>query len=151
MGVSLVLHPRNPTPPTAHGMRYFVATAEGQEPVWWFGGGMDLTPYYGEVDDAVHFHRTCQQALQPFGEHYHPQPQSLVRPLFLPQAPRRTARRGRIFFDDLNEGGFDHCFAPHPGGGRTLCARLPAHRRTPLPTRLRRARTRLANLPPWPL
>lgn len=69
MGVSLVLHPRNPYAPTAHmNVRYFVATAEGQEPVWWFGGGMDLTPYYGEVDDAVHFHRTCQQALHPFGD-----------------------------------------------------------------------------------
>ena len=112
MGVSLVLHPRNPYAPTAHmNVRYFVATAEGQEPVWWFGGGMDLTPYYGEVDDAVHFHRTCQQALQPFGEHYHPQYQAWCDRYFYLKHRDEPRGVGGIFFDDLNEGGFDHCFA----------------------------------------
>ena len=112
MGVSLVLHPRNPYAPTAHmNVRYFVATAEGQEPVWWFGGGMDLTPYYGEVDDAVHFHRTCQQALHPFGEHYHPQYKAWCDRYFYLKHRDEPRGVGGIFFDDLNEGGFDHCFA----------------------------------------
>ena len=112
MGVSLVLHPRNPYAPTAHmNVRYFVATAEGQEPVWWFGGGMDLTPYYGEVDDAVHFHRTCQQALQPFGEHYHPQYKAWCDRYFYLKHRDEPRGVGGIFFDDLNEGGFDLCFA----------------------------------------
>ena len=112
MGVSLVLHPRNPYAPTAHmNVRYFVATAEGQEPVWWFGGGMDLTPYYGEVDDAVHFHRTCQQALQPFGEHYHPQYKAWCDRYFYLKHRNEPRGVGGIFFDDLNEGCFDHCFA----------------------------------------
>ena len=112
MGVSLVLHPRNPYAPTAHmNVRYFVATAEGQEPVWWFGGGMDLTPYYGEVDDAVHFHRTCQQALHPFGEHYHPQYKAWCDRYFYLKHRDEPRGVGGIFFDDLNEGGFDLCFA----------------------------------------
>ena len=112
MGVSLVLHPRNPYAPTAHmNVRYFVATAEGQEPVWWFGGGMDLTPYYGEVDDAVHFHRTCQQALHPFGEHYPPQYKAWCDRYFYLKHRDEPRGVGGIFFDDLNEGGFDHCFA----------------------------------------
>jgi coproporphyrinogen III oxidase len=112
MGVSLVLHPRNPHVPTVHmNVRYFVATAEGQAPVWWFGGGMDLTPYYGNADDAVHFHRTCQQALQPFGEHYHPQYKAWCDRYFFLKHRNEPRGVGGIFFDDLNEGGFDHCFA----------------------------------------
>ena len=112
MGVSLVLHPRNPHVPTVHmNVRYFVATAEGQAPVWWFGGGMDLTPYYGNADDAVHFHRTCQQALQPFGAHYHPQYKAWCDRYFFLKHRDEPRGVGGIFFDDLNEGGFDHCFA----------------------------------------
>ena len=69
MGVSLVLHPRNPYAPTVHlNVRYLEARKEGAKPVWWFGGGMDLTPYYGFEEDAVHFHQTCKNALQPFGD-----------------------------------------------------------------------------------
>ena len=72
MGVSLVLHPRNPYAPTVHlNVRFLEARKEGAEPVWWFGGGMDLTPYYGFEEDAVHFHRTCKEALSPFGSDYH--------------------------------------------------------------------------------
>ena len=72
MGVSLVLHPENPYCPTAHmNVRCFVATKEGEEDVWWFGGGMDLTPYYGEEEDVRHFHATCEAALAPFGEGVH--------------------------------------------------------------------------------
>ncbi|MBU1263041.1 MAG: coproporphyrinogen III oxidase, partial [Gammaproteobacteria bacterium] len=68
MGVSLVLHPRNPYAPTVHmNVRCFVAMKDGEDPVWWFGGGMDLTPYYGFDEDAQHFHATCKTALDPFG------------------------------------------------------------------------------------
>ncbi|MCU0969504.1 MAG: coproporphyrinogen III oxidase, partial [Rubrivivax sp.] len=69
MGVSLVMHPRNPSVPTAHmNVRMFAALPEGGDPVVWFGGGMDLTPYYGFEEDAAHFHRTCRDALAPFGD-----------------------------------------------------------------------------------
>jgi coproporphyrinogen III oxidase len=89
MGVSLVLHPRNPYAPTVHmNVRFFNAVAEGQEPVWWFGGGMDLTPYYGFEEDARHFHRTCRDA---------PALQAMVRRLFLSQASQGTARHRRNF------------------------------------------------------
>jgi coproporphyrinogen III oxidase len=72
MGVSLVLHPRNPYCPTAHmNVRVFVASKDGEDDVWWFGGGMDLTPYYGEVEDVRHFHATCRDALAPFGADVH--------------------------------------------------------------------------------
>jgi coproporphyrinogen III oxidase len=96
MGVSLVLHPRNPYCPTAHmNVRCFVATKEGEEAVWWFGGGMD--PYYGQREDVQHFHRTCRDALAPFGDTVLSQVQGVVRRVFLPQAPQRTARRRRRF------------------------------------------------------
>src|SRR5215475_7764438 len=73
MGVSLVLHPRNPYVPTVHmNVRCLVAAKRSEAAVWWFGGGMDLTPYYGFEDDAVHFHRTCREALAPFGADLHP-------------------------------------------------------------------------------
>ena len=73
MGVSLVFHPRNPYAPTVHmNVRFFVAQKPGAEPVWWFGGGMDLTPYYGFTEDAEHFHGMCRNALEPFGADYHP-------------------------------------------------------------------------------
>ena len=73
MGVSLVLHPRNPHVPTVHlNVRFFVAEKSDAEPVWWFGGGTDLTPYYPFAEDAVHFHRTCRDALAPFGADYYP-------------------------------------------------------------------------------
>ena len=74
MGVSLVLHPRNPYVPTVHmNVRFFIAEQAGAEPVWWFGGGMDLTPYYPFEEDAVHFHRTCKKALDALGPDYHAQ------------------------------------------------------------------------------
>ncbi len=96
MGVSLVLHPRNPYAPTVHmNVRCFVALKDGEAPVWWFGGGMDLTPYYGFEEDARHFHVTCKTALDPFGAGAAPALQGLVRPLFLPQASQRAARHRR--------------------------------------------------------
>ena len=83
-----------------------------REPVWWFGGGMDLTPYYGFDEDAVHFHRTCRDALAPFGDDVHAAVQEVVRRVLLSSSTGSEPRGiGGIFFDDLNEGGFDRCFA----------------------------------------
>jgi len=111
MGVSLVLHPRNPYCPTAHmNVRFFIATAEGQEPVWWFGGGMDLTPYYGFAEDARHFHRTCKDALAPFGEEVHPRYKRWCDDYFFLKHRNEPRGVGGVFYDDLNEGGFDRCF-----------------------------------------
>jgi coproporphyrinogen III oxidase len=111
MGVSLVLHPRNPYCPTAHmNVRFFIATAEGQEPVWWFGGGMDLTPYYGFAEDARHFHQTCKDALEPFGETVHPRYKKWCDEYFFLKHRNEPRGVGGIFYDDLNEGGFERCF-----------------------------------------
>jgi len=111
MGVSLVLHPRNPYCPTAHmNVRFFIATAEGQDPVWWFGGGMDLTPYYGFAEDAQHFHRTCKDALAPFGEEVHPRYKRWCDDYFFLKHRNEPRGVGGVFYDDLNEGGFARCF-----------------------------------------
>jgi coproporphyrinogen III oxidase len=111
MGVSLVLHPRNPYVPTVHlNVRCFIATKEGAEPVWWFGGGMDLTPYYGFAEDAQHFHRTCKGALDPLGTAYYPRFKQWCDEYFFIQHRREPRGVGGIFFDDLNQGGFDHCY-----------------------------------------
>lgn len=111
MGVSLVLHPRNPYCPTAHmNVRFFIATAEGQDPVWWFGGGMDLTPYYGFAEDARHFHRTCKDALAPFGEEVHPRYKRWCDDYFFLKHRNEPRGVGGVFYDDLNEGGFARCF-----------------------------------------
>ncbi|HMX15329.1 MAG TPA: oxygen-dependent coproporphyrinogen oxidase [Rhodocyclaceae bacterium] len=127
MGVSLVLHPRNPWCPTSHmNVRFFAAEKEGAEPVWWFGGGMDLTPYYGFEEDAVHFHRTCRDALSPFGEGVHPRYKKWCDDYFYLKHRKEARGVGGIFFDDLNEGGFDRCFALTRGvGDHFLDAYLP--------------------------
>jgi coproporphyrinogen III oxidase len=116
MGVSLVLHPENPYCPTAHmNVRFFIASKPGAEPVWWFGGGMDLTPYYAEEDDVRHFHRTCQQALAPFvgddGEPIHPHYKKWCDEYFHLKHRNEPRGVGGVFFDDLNSGGFERCFA----------------------------------------
>jgi coproporphyrinogen III oxidase len=115
MGVSLVLHPRNPYAPTVHlNVRMFVAHAPAggaQADVWWFGGGMDLTPYYGFDDDAVHFHRTCRDALLPFGGDVHSRYKRWCDEYFYLRHRQEPRGVGGIFYDDLNAGGFDHCFA----------------------------------------
>ncbi len=111
LGVSLVFHPRNPHVPTVHmNVRFFAATREGEAPVWWFGGGMDLTPYYGQAEDAQHFHQTCKDALSPFGDHHAAFKTWCDEYFFLKhrQEPRGV---GGIFFDDFSEGGFEHAFA----------------------------------------
>jgi len=112
MGVSLVLHPRNPYAPTVHlNVRFFIARKDGVDPVWWFGGGMDLTPYYGFADDAVHFHRTCREALAPFGADVHARYKKWCDDYFFLKHRNEPRGVGGIFYDDLDEGGFDRCFA----------------------------------------
>jgi len=111
-GVSLVLHPFNPFVPTVHmNVRFFVAQKENAEALWWFGGGMDLTPYYGFEEDARHFHRTCRDALAAFGADYHPRFKRWCDEYFYIKHRREPRGIGGIFFDDLSQGGFDHCFA----------------------------------------
>ena len=112
MGVSLVLHPRNPFAPTVHmNVRFLVATKPGSDPAWWFGGGMDLTPYYGFEEDARHFHLTCKQALEPFGAGLYPRFKRWCDEYFYLKHRGEPRGIGGIFFDDLNDGGFDRCFA----------------------------------------
>ena len=112
MGVSLVLHPRNPHCPTVHmNVRFFVATKEGADPAWWFGGGMDLTPYYGYAEDAQHFHRSCKTALDPFGAERHAQFKAWCDRYFFLKHRNEPRGAGGIFFDDLNQPDFEACFA----------------------------------------
>jgi coproporphyrinogen III oxidase len=112
MGVSLVLHPRNPYVPTVHmNVRIFVAEKPGAEPVSWFGGGMDLTPYYGFEEDAVHFHRTCREAVEPFGAQTHGKFKKWCDEYFYLKHRKEPRGVGGIFFDDLSEPDFDTCFA----------------------------------------
>ncbi|MBX3662943.1 MAG: oxygen-dependent coproporphyrinogen oxidase [Burkholderiales bacterium] len=112
MGVSLVLHPRNPYVPTVHmNVRCFVAEKSGADPVWWFGGGMDLTPYYGFEEDAAHFHRCCRDALASFGAEYHPQYKAWCDRYFYLKHRKEPRGVGGIFFDDLATPDFEHCFA----------------------------------------
>jgi len=112
MGVSLVLHPRNPFVPTAHfNVRFLVADKPGAAPAWWFGGGMDLTPYYPFAEDAGHFHRTCRDALAPFGSDAYPRYKKWCDDYFYLRHRREPRGVGGIFFDDLCAPGFDACFA----------------------------------------
>jgi coproporphyrinogen III oxidase len=120
MGVSLVLHPRNPYCPTVHlNVRFFAA-----QETWWFGGGMDLTPYYGFEEDARHFHRSCRQALEPFGADYYPKFKAWCDRYF--QLPHRGEARGigGLFFDDFAERDFDFSFRLTQAVGDAL---LPAY------------------------
>jgi coproporphyrinogen III oxidase len=112
MGVSLVIHPRNPYAPTVHmNVRFFTTTAEGQEPVWWFGGGMDLTPYYGFEEDARHFHQTCADALAPFGAELYPRFKQWCDEYFYLKHRKEPRGVGGIFFDDFNSAGFEQSYA----------------------------------------
>ena len=113
MGVSLVLHPRNPFAPTVHmNVRFFVApaTPAGDAAVWWFGGGMDLTPYYGFEEDAAHFHRTCRAALQPYGDDLYPRLKKWCDDYFFLKHRNEARGIGGVFFDDLNQPDFGTCF-----------------------------------------
>jgi coproporphyrinogen III oxidase len=114
LGVSLVLHPRNPHAPTVHmNVRCFVAPAveAGDDDLWWFGGGMDLTPYYGYTEDAVHFHRTCSESLAPFGADVHQKYKHWCDEYFFLRHRNEPRGVGGIFFDDLHEGGHARCQA----------------------------------------
>ena len=112
MGVSLVFHPRNPYVPTVHmNVRMIEAIRPGNEPVCWFGGGMDLTPHYGFAEDCVHFHQTCRDALAPFGDDKYPRFKTWCDDYFLNKHRGEPRGIGGIFFDDFAEGGDDNGFA----------------------------------------
>jgi coproporphyrinogen III oxidase len=136
MGVSLVLHPRNPFVPTVHmNVRFLTATRAGSDPIWWFGGGMDLTPYYGFEEDARHFHSACREALEPFGPDLHPRFKRWCDEYFYLKHRGEPRGIGGIFFDDLSDGGFERCFAlMRSVGDHFLPAYLPVvERRKALP------------------
>jgi coproporphyrinogen III oxidase len=121
LGVSLVIHPRNPHAPTVHlNVRFFIAPgspaeaagdAAARQNVWWFGGGMDLTPCYGFVEDARHFHSTCRDALAPFGAELHPRFKRACDEYFYLKHRQEARGIGGIFYDDFSEGGFAQAFA----------------------------------------
>lgn len=112
MGVSLVIHPRNPMVPTSHAnVRCFVAEKPGEAPVWWMGGGFDLTPYYGFHEDAVHWHRTARDACAPFGDDVYPRFKAWCDDYFFLKHRNEPRGIGGLFYDDLNTWGFERTFA----------------------------------------
>ena len=111
LGISLVLHPENPFIPTTHAnVRFFIAENEEEEPLWWFGGGFDLTPYYGFEEDAIHWHKIASKACKPFGEKVYEKYKKWCDDYFYLSHRDEQRGIGGLFFDDLNEGGFDSCF-----------------------------------------
>ena len=127
MGVSLVFHPRNPYVPTVHmNVRMIAAGHRGQEPTCWFGGGMDLTPYYGFEEDAVHFHRTCHDALAPFGDDKYPRFKRWCDEYFYLKHRDEQRGVGGVFFDDFSDLGFEQSLAMTQAvGDAFLSAYLP--------------------------
>ena len=112
MGVSLVIHPLNPYVPTSHAnVRFFIAEKAGAEPVWWFGGGFDLTPYYAFEQDIRHWHSAAKQACEPFGADVYPRYKQWCDEYFFLKHRNEPRGVGGLFFDDLNEWGFEKCFA----------------------------------------
>ncbi len=112
LGVSLVIHPRNPHVPTSHAnVRFFIAEKAGEEPVWWFGGGYDLTPYYGVEEDCIHWHRTARDICRPFGEDVYPRYKQWCDEYFYLKHRNEPRGIGGLFFDDLNQWGFERSFA----------------------------------------
>lgn len=111
MGVSLVLHPENPYVPTTHAnVRFFVAENDKDEPVWWFGGGFDLTPFYPFHEDVIHWHETAKAACDPFGDKLYPRFKQWCDEYFFLKHRGETRGVGGLFFDDFNEFGFDRSF-----------------------------------------
>lgn len=111
MGVSLVIHPENPHIPTSHAnVRFFIAEKDGEAPVWWFGGGFDLTPFYAVEADVVHWHRVARDLCQPFGEQVYPDYKRWCDEYFFLKHRQEARGVGGLFFDDLNAWGFDSCF-----------------------------------------
>ena len=126
LGVSLVIHPRNPYAPTSHAnVRFFIAGAGTPTPTWWFGGGFDLTPYYGFEEDAVHWHRTARAAVAPFGETLHPRFKQWCDDYFFLKHRNEPRGIGGVFFDDFNELGFARSFAMLRAVGDAF---IPAYR-----------------------
>ncbi len=112
MGVSLVIHPHNPMAPTSHmNVRFFIAEKDGETPVWWFGGGFDLTPYYGFEDDCRHWHQVAFDACQPFGDSLYDEFKTWCDDYFHIKHRNEARGVGGLFFDDLNRWDFDTCFA----------------------------------------
>ncbi|SFX78584.1 oxygen-dependent coproporphyrinogen oxidase [Marinospirillum alkaliphilum] len=112
MGVSLVIHPRNPYIPTSHAnVRFFIAEKPGSEPVWWFGGGYDLTPYYPFMEDVVHWHQVARDACAPFGPEVYPRYKQWCDEYFHLKHRNEPRGVGGLFFDDLNQPDFERCFA----------------------------------------
>jgi coproporphyrinogen III oxidase len=112
LGVSLVIHPLNPYVPTSHAnVRLFVAEKEGEEAIWWFGGGYDLTPYYGNTEDCISWHQTAAEACAPFGEDVHPRFKAWCDEYFYLKHRQEPRGIGGLFYDDLNDWDFDTCFA----------------------------------------
>lgn len=126
-GVSLVIHPHNPHIPTSHAnVRFFIAEKEGEPPVWWFGGGFDLTPFYPHEEDVISWHRTAKDACDPFGLTYYPTFKSWCDKYFFLPHRNETRGVGGLFFDDLNtnEAGeldFEHAFALMRSVGDSYC------------------------------
>jgi coproporphyrinogen III oxidase len=126
MGVSLVIHPENPYVPTSHAnVRFFVAEKEGEEPVWWFGGGFDLTPYYPFKEDVIHWHQVSKEACDPFGDDVYAKYKKWCDDYFFLKHRNETRGVGGLFFDDLNEWGFDKSFAFMQSVGNNY---IPAYR-----------------------
>jgi coproporphyrinogen III oxidase len=134
-GVSLVIHPLNPYVPTTHANVRFFAATNGDTEAWWFGGGFDLTPYYPFDEDVLHWHRTAQAACEPFGANLYQAHKEWCDKYFFLKHRNETRGVGGLFFDDLNEGGFERCFAYQRSvGDRFLSAYLPiVARRKDLP------------------
>ncbi len=112
LGVSLVIHPRNPYVPTSHAnVRFFMAEKSGEPPVWWFGGGYDLTPYYGFEEDCIHWHGVARDTCRPFGDDVYPRYKKWCDDYFFLKHRNEPRGVGGLFFDDLNQWGFDQSFA----------------------------------------
>ncbi|WP_446810625.1 oxygen-dependent coproporphyrinogen oxidase [Methylomonas sp. 2BW1-5-20] len=127
MGVSLVMHPRNPYVPTSHAnVRFFIAEREGEPSIWWFGGGFDLTPFYPFREDVLHWHQVARQACQPFGDDVYPRYKKWCDEYFFLKHRNETRGVGGLFFDDLNEPDFAQAFAfMQSVGNHYLDAYLP--------------------------
>ena len=127
VGVSVVIHPQNPYVPTAHcNVRYFIAEKAGSPPVWWFGGGFDLTPYYGFVDDAIYWHEVAKASCDPFDTEYYPRFKKWCDEYFFIKHRNEARGIGGLFFDDLNTPNFEHCFGLTKNvGDQFLHAYLP--------------------------
>jgi len=126
MGVSLVIHPSNPYVPTTHANVRFFSTLAAEKSIWWFGGGFDLTPYYPFAEDVLHWHRTAQRACAPFGDDVYERHKQWCDRYFFLKHRNETRGVGGLFFDDLNEWGFERCFAYQRSvGDHFLDAYLP--------------------------